>query len=328
MPVPTVSVVIPTYNRAHVLPRALDSVLAQTYRDFEVLVVDDGSTDETADVLAHYGDRDERVRYLVQPQNTGVSAARNRGIREARGSLVAFLDSDDAWFPEKLERQVGRFRQSSDDVGLVYCGVETVYDKEIDDEGWVFQPGHRGDVFEDLLLENVIHTGSGVVIRRSVTDAAGFFDEGIPASEDYEYWIRIAQHYAFDFVAEPLLRYYDVRREDRKSLDAEDDAAARAWIYRKHREALQRAGVAHLFLLRSADRMIRSGHAEQREGQRAVRRLALRALLLRPLSREVHASLLRNVLPRGLYRTFQGGRRALRRSGAPERGAPEPESTP
>src|SRR5690625_3525723 len=164
---PTVTVVIPTYNRAHVVHRAIDSVLGQTFADFELIVVDDGSTDGTEAVLSTY--TDPRIRYLVQLVNRGVSAARNRGIKEARGEFVAFLDSDDEWFPEKLERQVNRFKRAPDNVGLVYCGVETVGRPS---GPWIYEPAHRGDIYNKLLERNVIHTGSGAMIRRSVVGAA------------------------------------------------------------------------------------------------------------------------------------------------------------
>ena len=299
------SVVVPTYDRERVLPRALDSALAQTYEDFEVLVVDDGSTDGTAGLVAEYAARDGRVRYLRQPQNAGVSAARNRGIREARGEFVAFLDSDDEWAPTKLERQVERFREAASEVGLVYCGVETVYE---DGGGWTFRPKHRGDVHRALLQKNVVHTGSGVVIRRSVTERAGLFDEGIPAAEDYEYWIRIARHVAFDYVAEPLLRYHDVRRADRKSLDVAENAEARDWIYRTHGADMARAGVAHRFLLESGRREVVYGGADQRR----LRRLALEALRVRLHSADVLRFAARHLLPSTVVRGVQGARTALR----------------
>lgn len=301
---PTVSVVIPTYNRETVLPRALDSVLAQTYGDFEVIVVDDGSRDGTAGVMAEYVRRDGRVRYCRQSQNAGVSAARNRGIREAKGEFVAFLDSDDEWAPTKLERQIERFREANSEVGLVYCGVETVYG---DGGGWTFVPEHRGDVYRDLLLKNVIHTGSGAMVRRSVTQAVGYFNEEIPAIEDYEYWLRISRHYQFDYVQEALVRYHDTRTTDRKSLNLDDNLEAREWFFREHGADQRKAGVAHLFLLSSARRHLRSGRVDKR----VVRRLAVRAALIRPHSREVHLFLARHVWPRKLYRTVQTVRRVL-----------------
>ena len=304
-PRPTVSVVVPAYNRELTLPRTLDSVLAQTYADFEVLVVDDGSADGTAAVAEAYAGRDGRVRLLRQPRNAGVSAARNRGLREARGEFVAFLDSDDEWLPEMLARQVGRFREVPDDVGLVYCGVETVVEGGA---GWTFRPRHRGDVYGRLLLKNVVHTGSAVMVRRRVVESAGLFDEGIPAIEDYEYWLRVARHHPFDFVEDPLVRYHDARAPGRKSLDVGDNMEAREWFFQKHRADMERAGVAHLFLLDTVRRQLRSGHA----GRGSVRDLVLRAARLRPLSVEVHRALVRHVWPRGLYRALRAGRGAVR----------------
>ena len=305
-PRPTVSVVVPAYNREGTLPRTLDSVLAQTFEDFEVLVVDDGSADGTAAVAEAYAGRDDRVRLLRQPKNAGVSAARNRGLREARGEFVAFLDSDDEWLPEKLARQVERFRQVPDDVGVVYCGVETVR------EGgavWTFVPEHRGDVYGRLLVRNALHAGAScVVVRRSVVESAGFFDEGIPAIEDYEYWLRIARHHPFDFVEDPLVRYHDVRAPGRKSLDVGDNMEAREWFFQKHRADMERAGVAHLFLLDTVRRQLKAGHADRA----GVRGLVLRAARLRPFSAEVHRALVRHVWPRGLYRALRAGRGALR----------------
>lgn len=305
MPTPSLSVIIPTYNRERVLARALDSVLAQTFESYEVLVVDDESKDGTSGMVAEYAGRDSRIRYLRQPQNGGVSAARNRGIREARAEFIAFLDSDDEWLPTKLEQQVDRFRKAPGEVGLVYCGVQTVSDGG---DGWTFSPEHRGDVFGDLLLRNVVHTGSGVMIRRAVVDVVGLFDEGIPAAEDYEYWIRIARHFAFDFVTEPLLRYHDVRMADRKSLDVDENAEARDWIYRKHRADMADAGVAHHFLLESGRRELVYGAGDRRR----LRRLAVEALRVAPLQPAVHRFAARHLLPSGAVRRLQGARDAFR----------------
>ena len=272
-PLPLVGVVVPTYNRADVLPRALQSALRQTYEALEVIVVDDGSTDDTEAVVAALDD--PRVRYVLQPRNAGVSAARNRGIREARGEFIAFLDSDDEWFPDKIERQVARFREVNNRVGLLYCGVRSVSDRRGD---WTFRPKHRGDVYEAMLQRNVIHTGSGVVIRREVVDVVGGFDEEIPAIEDYEYWLRIARHFEFDFVEEPLFRYFDETDLDRKSLDTQDNHDARAYLFNKHRAEMRRVGVAPLFLTESARRHLRG----PRPAGAIARRLLLQALWERP----------------------------------------------
>lgn len=281
---PVVTVIIPTYNRAHLLSRALDSVLAQTFEDFEVLVVDDGSTDDTAALMAEYVARDERVRYLVQPRNAGVSAARNRGLREARGAYIAFLDSDDEWLPTKLERQVDRFEVLPEDVGLVYGGVENV---GADGERTVHTPEHRGDLFQTLLRKNVIHGTSGVMLRRAAAVRAGFFDEEIPAIEDWEYWLRVLPHFDVDFVAEPLTRYHDPHGVERKSLNTGENLDARDYLYRKHGAAMRRAGTAHLFLLDSAHRHL----ATDPPDVTGALRLALQALAVKPTARSPYGFL-------------------------------------
>lgn len=291
---PTVSVIIPTYNRATLLRRAVDSALSQTMSELEVLVVDDGSSDDTAGVIGSYGDA--RLRYLRQASNMGVSAARNRGMREARGEFIAFLDSDDEWLPHKLELQVERLRQSPSDVGLLYGAVEN------HDEGGhrdTHVPSHRGDVFDDFLTVNVIHGTSSVVIRRSVVATVGFFDEGIPAIEDYDYWLRVARFFRVDFVEEPVSRYYDLRSQDRKSVNVQENLEARAWFYDKHGAAMRQADVAHHFLLRSVRRHLRTGDV------RSARRLAVRAARHAPTRIEPYRRIFGTLVPWRLRWTSQ-----------------------
>jgi glycosyltransferase involved in cell wall biosynthesis len=302
---PTVSVVVPTYNRAGLLPRALDSALAQTFGDLEVLVVDDGSTDATAALVNGYAARDGRVRYLRQPENAGVSAARNRGLREARGALVAFLDSDDEWLPYKLARQVDLFRRSPEAVGLVYGGVENVGPGG---ERTVHTPRHGGDLYRALLERNVIHGTSGVVLRRSAAARAGPFDEGIPAIEDWEYWIRVARHAEAAYVPEPLIRYYEPDDIERKTLNTRDNLDARAWLYRTHGAAMRRAGTASAFLLESARR-----HRAAGEGAAALA-LALRSIARAPRSYPAYPFLLETALPPRLFGRL---RRVRRRDRSP-----------
>lgn len=301
--IPFVSVIVPTYNRAHLLPRALRSVTHQTFSHFELIVVDDGSTDNTREVVEQVGD--PRVRYIRLPANQGVAAARNRGMRAARGELIAFLDSDDEWMPQKLSSQVALFRRSSDRIGLTYTGVETV-----DHRGGrrVDTPRHRGDIQDDILLRNVLHGGgSSVMIRRSAMEAAGEFDEDFVAIEDYEYWVRVASRFHVDFVAEPLLRYHDpIGREDRKSLNIQENLAARECFYQKYRTRMRHASVAHLFLMESARRH-KAPPACDRPG---ARRLALRAALQKPLWWEPYRFLL-GTLPEPLLRLLRTGRRML-----------------
>lgn len=287
---PAVSVIVPTFNRADLLPRAIASVRSQTFGDFELIVVDDGSTDGTEAVVA--GFPDTRVRYLQQPHNAGVAAARNRGIRAARADLVAFLDSDDEWLPDKLARQVAVFHDASQDLGLVYTGVECVLPgggRRID------RPEARGDVYRQMLGRNVVHGGgSNVMMRRSVVATVGFFDERLSAIEDYEYWLRIARFFRVEFVDAPLIRYYDPRGPDRRSQALRANLETREWFFQKHAREMRQAGVAHLFLLKSMRRALGAADPDVS----AARRLALRAVREAPTSRAALAGLLRSMRSR------------------------------
>lgn len=196
---PTVSVIIPTYNRAHLIVEALESVFAQTYADFEVIVVDDGSTDDTEEILAPYRDR---IRYIKQ-ENAGVSAARNHGIFEAKGEYIAFLDSDDIWFPEKLEKQM-RFFENHPNCSFL-CS-DFLRGTSLSDNP---QPQHsrfRSTSilrFEDFGEGNYVTTPS-VLAKKAVFYKAGLFDSSIRVSEDYDLWIRIAHDFECWFDEEPL----------------------------------------------------------------------------------------------------------------------------
>ena len=193
--------IIPTYNRAACLGRAIDSVLAQTYRDFELLIVDDGSTDQTRELVAGYG---AQVAYVFQA-NRGVSSARNVGIRSTTGALVAFLDSDDAWLPAKLARQVAIMAQQPD---IPLCHTEEIWIRR----GVRVNPQqkHRkytGDIFPYCLPLCVI-SPSSVMIRRTLFETVGYFDESLPACEDYDLWLRITKDYPVYFIEQPLLVKY------------------------------------------------------------------------------------------------------------------------
>ena len=198
---PLVSVIIPTYNRAAIVTQAIDSVLQQTFTDYELIVVDDASTDDTAERLqGRYG---ERICYIKKPSNTGPSATRNAGIQMARGIYIAFLDDDDEWLPEKLALQVPILQQNPD-VGLVYCGCLLV-DERGASVGQV-KPEKRGYIFNDLLHKNHLIT-SASLIRKELLKKTGGFDETLAACEDWDLWIRISQHCLIEYVEGQLLRY-------------------------------------------------------------------------------------------------------------------------
>jgi glycosyltransferase involved in cell wall biosynthesis len=185
-----VTIVLPTHNRAHLIGRAVRSVLAQTHPQFELIVVDDGSTDDTREVVAGFGD--PRIRYLHNERASGPAAARNAGIRAAGPSrYIAFIDDDDEWLPHKLERQMAVFAAGPPDLGAVGCG-------RIDFDGGreVQVPELRGFLFEDLLA------------RRFPGEPDPTFDETLPCLEDADYTLRIARSRPFDFVPEPLIKVY------------------------------------------------------------------------------------------------------------------------
>lgn len=202
MPVPLISIIIPSYNYARYLSQAIDSALGQTYPKIEVIVVDNTSADNSIEVLQSYGDR---VRWFQQP-NQGVSGSRNRGIKESRGELIAFMDADDVWLPEKLARQMEML--SNPRVGMVYCGLQY-----IDADGKPLEKnlsGLRGQVLKSLALlqpPGVPATGSAALIRRECFDKVGLFDRELSISADWDMWRRIACHYEIEIVREPLVLY-------------------------------------------------------------------------------------------------------------------------
>lgn len=300
---PAVSVIIPTYNRAQLVTRAIRSALEQSFDDLEVLVVDDASTDNTIETVA--GIADPRIRYLRQPFNQDVSAARNRGLRAAQGDFIAFLDSDDEWLPGKLEAQIARFREAPDSVGLVYTGSITRFD---DGKERVFLPEHRGDVFREILLKNITDAGSAsVMIRRNVVRVVGFFDERIPAMEDYDYWIRAARFYEFDFVDQPLVRYHESARSDRRSLVPDSDAAARRHLFDKYRRSLKTFGLTHRFLMISARRKLQRYQQIDRIGAFS---LSLQAALASPKEAESYKTAIRSLVPGRVWNATVGKAKA------------------
>lgn len=208
-----VSVVVPTFDRAAVLPRALDSVIEQTRLPVEVIVVDDGSTDATAELVES---RFPGVLVLRQ-ENRGVSAARNRGIGASRGEWIALLDSDDEWRPRKLERQLSALEAQPD---LRICHTDEIWIRR----GRRVNPRqihakHGGWIFEHCLPLCAM-SPSSVVIHRSIFDAVGMFNEALPACEDYDLWLRICSRYPVLYLDEPLVVKYGGH---------EDQLSSRIW---------------------------------------------------------------------------------------------------
>jgi glycosyltransferase involved in cell wall biosynthesis len=196
---PIVSVIIPTYNRALLIGRAIQSVLDQSCADFELLVVDDASTDDTEQVVSGY--EDSRIRYVRHEQNMGGGAARNSGIDLACGEYVAFLDSDDEWFPGKLERQLAQATASSPDHGIFYCDNLTVIGRALLADVGQF---HEGSVKRHLLGGWCLSMTSSVLIRTELLRTA-HFDASLPGFQDYDLWLRLSDMTSFKHLPETLV---------------------------------------------------------------------------------------------------------------------------
>ena len=201
LPIPKVSVVIPTCDRIETLPRSLDSVINQTFSDWELIVVDDGSTDGTDEMIL----RDYPAVRLHRQENTGVSAARNAGVALTSGEWIAFLDSDDAWLPEKLERQLSvlanepELRLSHTNEIWIRNGKRVNQPKEYAKSG--------GDIYRRCLPLCCI-CPSSVLLRRDLFDEIGGFDEILPVCEDYDLWLRITAREPVHYLDEALVRKY------------------------------------------------------------------------------------------------------------------------
>ena len=216
---PRVSTIIPTYNRADILDRAVDSVLGQTFEDLELIVVDDGSTDATPELIDQYDD--PRLTFIEHDENRGGSVARNTGIEHATGDYLAFLDSDDAWRPRKLERQVAELDRRSDDWVAVYCDAEFVTADTgpvqraagyfADHLGGPEAPTEGGSELVKHVLADELHTsaGSTLLVRRETVEAIDGFDESFIRFQDPEFLIRVLWQGKLAYVPQTLVERYE-----------------------------------------------------------------------------------------------------------------------
>lgn len=228
---PIVSVIIPTYNRENLITKPIRSVLTQSYQDFEIIVVDDCSTDNTEKVVKSFND--PRIKYIRHQRNSGPAIARNTGIENASGSYIAFLDSDDEWLSEKLEKQLNLFQQCDPEVGVVYTGVELV--NEFNQVKRVKTPTYRGFLRERLLYKNVIGTPSTVIVKRNYLEQVKGFDANIPPFvEDADLWLRLSEYCKFEVISEPLVRYSDDDSGNRLTINHKAALEGYLAFLRKH----------------------------------------------------------------------------------------------
>ena len=201
---PLVSIIIPTHNMAKFLQLSAGSVFKQTYKNFELIIVDDASEDNTEEIIKQFNDK--RIKYIKRDQKGGVSSARNCGIDNSRGDYIAFLDADNEWMENKLEKQMFKFENVSDDVGLVYTHYLGIFltSGEVICE---FKGCYSGDVEADLAVGCFLGV-CAVIIRRKCIEKVGYFDPDVDYNEDWDLWLRIAKYYKFDFIPEFLAKYY------------------------------------------------------------------------------------------------------------------------
>jgi len=237
---PTVSVVLPTYNREALIGRSIRSVLKQTYRDFELIIVDDGSTDTT---MAEVGRiRDPRLHYVRIEENRGAGAARNLGIGRARGRFIAFQDSDDEWVPVKLERHMRAFDTCPPTVGVVYSDMHRIRRDGRTDyhRSPTITPGVLIDPCTGFYQVCKLGIQSSV-IRRECLAGVGGFNETFPALEDLELFLRLSRSTNFHHLATPLVKYYET---DGLSNNVPAKLAARTLLLRLHRAELEQEDMA------------------------------------------------------------------------------------
>lgn len=277
---PTVSVVLPTYNRGDIIGNSIKSVLNQTFDDFELIIVDDASTDETDDVVGSF--EDDRIEYLKHDKNEGAPAARNTGIEASRGDYVAFQDSDDEWLPSKLAKQMRVFQDSPAAVGVVYTGMRRVRNGESVYLPYSGVEKAEGDIHRSLREQNFISTQASAV-RKKCFDRVGDFDEDAWPLSDWELWLRISEHFQFKLVGETLVT--SQVRSDSISDNQRALAEARELIINKHKGRFDSKSLArHCFYTGN-------GFMKTNEDKKA-RKYLLRAIKIDPQLHYIAALLL------------------------------------
>ncbi len=227
-----VSVVIPTYNRSEKLKRAVKSVLNQTYPHFELIIVDDNSTDDTKEVVNEF--QDHRIRYHRNEKNLGGGGSRNKGIELSRNEFIAFLDDDDEWLPTKLEKQITVLEKADPSYCGVYTGLVKIKNgipisKKLNRE--------EGDLFRKLLWENLIGSTSVVLLKKSCVKEVGGFTEGLPASQELDLFLKLSEKYKFKVVPEVLVKYF-IHEDAQITSDHSKKLTSKKYLYKKYKEEI------------------------------------------------------------------------------------------
>lgn len=280
-----VSAIITTHNRVDLLGRAIGSVLSQTYKDIELIVVSDGSTDGTDEFMRKY-EGDNRINYISYHPGKGGNYARNTGVKAAKGEYVAFLDDDDEWLPTKIEEQVS-VAQTDSRIGLVYTGINAIYINE--GVSYTHTSEFNGDASHRILLSNFIGTTSTVMVKTEIVREAGLFDENLKALQDYDLWVRICQLVHVGYVNKPLINYYNETHSNQVSDKTELYEYCKDYIHSKYNllfDALSKEEQDNLYVndcFGLAKNCIRNGYRSKARSylKKAIKRkISLKAVCL------------------------------------------------
>ncbi len=279
---PLVSVILPTFNRAALLPLAIQSILDQTYEKFELILVDDGSTDDTEQIVQSFSD--SRIRYLHLENNVGSSAARNRGIEIAHGDLLAFEDSDDRWLPDKLAIQVRALEQSPATVGVCVCSYQHLKSGKTRRVVHSEEKISGQDVIDHLLLGFSYGTQT-LLIRKETFAVTGGFDESLPRRQDWELCLRLAAHTSFVFISDVLVDIFHT--EDSITVDPFKFIDALEKIERRHADIFKNHRIGHsMQIYKAGKHLAYSGY------YRRAFEFTLRSIRTNPLNWRAHILLL------------------------------------
>lgn len=239
---PLISVIIPTYNRSQVLLRAIESIICQTFTDWELLVVDDCSTDDTVHIVTQISQKDSRVRYHKLPQNSGANAARNLGIRQSASDIISFLDSDDVMHPDNLSKQYVAFT-SNPNLGVSYVGADYY-----DGEKYIstVHNGMRGslETYLFLNLKGLGSSTSGFAVRRSVFGQVGCFDDQMASQQDLDFLVRAARDFYIDYLEDCNTMMY-INSNNRISDNVQKVILGEIQFMQKHESRIRELGVYH-----------------------------------------------------------------------------------
>jgi len=249
---PKVSIIIPTYNSAKFLPRAINSIINQTFQDFELIIVDDGSTDNSKEIITEYTNKDNRIKYYWEPNSGGPAKPKNTNFKYVQGDYIAYLDSDDEWLPKKLEKQLAIFAKfPNQKIGLVSCGANIVNEKG--KYLMTINAHNKKRNLSDLLIANYVFSNSGVIIPSAVIKDVGSRDESedIGYYEDWDMWVRImARGYIFKFIEEPLINYTIRTNNTSKNIDKLKRAKQNVAFYNKHKQLYKNNDIEYIILAR------------------------------------------------------------------------------